>query len=285
MREFQQRRGLRVDGVCGEQSWAALVEAGYRLGDRLLYYREPMLRGDDVVAVQRQLGAMGFHAGRADGIFGPETHASVQAFQRNAGLVGDGTVGMATISALRRLRSRGPEGDPAALRETALLQGGTPGLDQRPIALGESGGLGGLSRELQRVLGGHGRSVTVLGHPDPAALAAQANATGASVYLGLGLAQRGHGCATAFWGAHGSRSPAGERLARMILEELSICGAGIDGPPRPMNTPVLRETRMPAVSIDFGPPRLAVERSVQVATAVASAVGRWVDAPCTLDRP
>ena len=45
---FQYRRGLRVDGVCGPQTWAALVEAGLRLGDRFLYLRRPMLRGDDV---------------------------------------------------------------------------------------------------------------------------------------------------------------------------------------------------------------------------------------------
>ena len=38
----------RRDGVCGPQTWSALVEAGFRLGDRLLYHRRPMLRGDDV---------------------------------------------------------------------------------------------------------------------------------------------------------------------------------------------------------------------------------------------
>ena len=42
---FQYRRGLRVDGVCGRQTWSALVEAGRRLGDRFLYRRSPMLRG------------------------------------------------------------------------------------------------------------------------------------------------------------------------------------------------------------------------------------------------
>jgi peptidoglycan hydrolase-like protein with peptidoglycan-binding domain len=29
---FQYRRGLRVDGICGNQTWSALVEAGRRLG-------------------------------------------------------------------------------------------------------------------------------------------------------------------------------------------------------------------------------------------------------------
>src|SRR3954453_10791041 len=57
--EFQTRRGLPHTGVCDEATWRSLVEAGYRLGDRLLYLRSPMLRGDDVAELQRQLGTLG----------------------------------------------------------------------------------------------------------------------------------------------------------------------------------------------------------------------------------
>ena len=71
VRAFQEHRRLRVDGVCGPQTWNALVEAGRVLGERLLYYRRQMLRGDDVASLQRLLGALGFDAGRVDGIFGP----------------------------------------------------------------------------------------------------------------------------------------------------------------------------------------------------------------------
>ena len=41
VREFQVKRGLRVDGVCGPETWNALVESCYRLGDRLLYPQSP----------------------------------------------------------------------------------------------------------------------------------------------------------------------------------------------------------------------------------------------------
>ncbi|MGH8875383.1 MAG: peptidoglycan-binding domain-containing protein, partial [Acidimicrobiia bacterium] len=33
---FQQARGLAPDGIVGPDTWRALYEAGYRLGDRLL---------------------------------------------------------------------------------------------------------------------------------------------------------------------------------------------------------------------------------------------------------
>ena len=51
MSAFQHRSGLEVTGVCDGPTWSVLVEAGYHLGDRLLYLRTPMLRGDDVTAL------------------------------------------------------------------------------------------------------------------------------------------------------------------------------------------------------------------------------------------
>ncbi|MGH9296524.1 MAG: peptidoglycan-binding domain-containing protein, partial [Acidimicrobiales bacterium] len=45
---FQRDRGLRGDGICGAHTWSSVVEAGFSLGDRLLYRRAPMLHGDDV---------------------------------------------------------------------------------------------------------------------------------------------------------------------------------------------------------------------------------------------
>lgn len=280
MRAFQERRGLLVDGICGRQTWSALVEAGYRLGDRLLYLRTPYLRGDDVADLQRRLGALGFDAGRVDGIFGPDTDRATRSFQRNAGLTVDGICGATTLLSLHRLRSKGPDLDTAAVRETVRWSSRRPDLAGTRIALGEYGGLGALLREIDRRLRAEGAVITLLSHPEATVLAGQANATGADVFLGVSLAKAGHGCRAAYWGGHGSISPAGRRLAGLVLDELSIRGAGTDGPPAPMATAILRETRMPAVSIEIGPPQFAVERAALVADAVAQAVTRWVDRPC-----
>ena len=46
--QFQESRGLPADGIVGPETWSSLVEAGFRLGDRMLYRRSPMMRGDDV---------------------------------------------------------------------------------------------------------------------------------------------------------------------------------------------------------------------------------------------
>ncbi len=280
VRLFQTRRGLLVDGVCGRQTWSSLVEAGYRLGDRLLYMRTPYLRGDDVADLQRRLAALGFDAGRIDGMFGTDTDRALRSFQRNAGLSVDGKCGFKSVTSLQRLRSKGPEVDQAALRESTRLLGSPATLAGRRIALGEFGGLGAFLRELQRVLADQAAIVTLLSHPDPSILTGQVNATGADVFISVALATAGRGCRAAFWGAHGTVSPAGRRLAGLLLDELSISGAGTDGPPVPMATPTLRESRMPAVLLELGPPRFAVEQASVAAAAIARGLARWADGPC-----
>ena len=93
VRSFQEARGIRVDGVCGPETWAAIVESGFALGDRLLYERSPNLRGDDVSELQHRLNALGFDAGREDGILGHQTAAALREFQRNTGGSVDGILG------------------------------------------------------------------------------------------------------------------------------------------------------------------------------------------------
>jgi N-acetylmuramoyl-L-alanine amidase len=268
--------------VCDRDTWARLVEAGYRLGDRLLYLtpRNPWLRGDDVGDLQRRLNSLGFDAGKADSIFGPDTDGALREFQRNAGLVVDGMCGPKTLLTLRRLRSKGPASDPAALRESIRLSAAPATLRGRRVAIGERGGLDPFVREVQHALNGLGAVVTLLSHPDESVLAQQANAAGAEVYLGLALSPASHACRAAYWGVQGNISPAGRRLAGLLLDELSISGAGTDGPAAPMNTPTLRETRMPAVFLELGPARFVVERGLIAADAIGRGLSRWADTPC-----
>ncbi|HEX2849586.1 MAG TPA: peptidoglycan-binding domain-containing protein, partial [Acidimicrobiales bacterium] len=95
------------------------------MGDRPLYLTSPMLRGDDVAELQRRLNALGFDAGRVDGIFGPRCEQALLDFQRNAGLVTDSICGPATIGELQRISHLcdGPASF-ATLREREQLRRG-----------------------------------------------------------------------------------------------------------------------------------------------------------------
>jgi N-acetylmuramoyl-L-alanine amidase len=98
--DFQRSRSLTPDGMVGRETWRNLVDAGFRLGDRILYYRLPMLHGEDVATLQRNLNALGFDAGNVDGIFGPNTLRAVMDFQQNRRLAEDGIAGPHVVSEL-----------------------------------------------------------------------------------------------------------------------------------------------------------------------------------------
>ena len=104
---FQESRGLDPTGTCDDPTWRALLEAEHQFGDRPLYLTAPMLRGDDVAALQLRLGALGFDAGRVDGIFGPNTQRAVREFQRNVDIIVDGVCARDTVEQLERLSTRG----------------------------------------------------------------------------------------------------------------------------------------------------------------------------------
>src|SRR3981081_3831389 len=127
LRAFQQQRGLVADGLCGPQTWATLVESGFPLGDRTLYFRQPMLRGDDVTELQRQLNSLGVDPGREEGILGEQTAGAVAEFQRNVGLAPDGFCGWTTVAALRRVGTLAA-GSVASVREREMLRRGPHGL-------------------------------------------------------------------------------------------------------------------------------------------------------------
>lgn len=277
---FQHRRGLRVDGTCGPQTWDALVEAGYVLGARSLYHRRPMFRGDDVAELQRRLSALGFDTGRVDGIFGPTTAKAVAEFQQNMGLPSDGIVGDTTISELSRVMPRHP--DPAlvtAVRDRERLLRAPRTLLDRRIAIAESGGLDVLVTAVRRHLVAAGAIVIPILHPAGSMQAAMANEAEVEVFLGIHLQPSETLCTCAYYAGYTYESPGGRRLAALV-QGLATAALGVPaGDPRGMSIPVLRETRMPAVICEVGPTPVVVQRSGDLAGALAGALTAWAATP------
>lgn len=278
VRVFQERFGLDVDGDCTELTWTVLVEAGYRLGDRQLYLRAPMMRGDDIADLQGRLGALGFDAGRADGIFGPATASALAEFQRNAGVTSDGICGPDTVAALRRL---GPHRTAALMvnhvRERERLRDASPGLEGRRVAIGHPGGLAALTQAMHRHLREAGAHVLSLHHPDGSAQARMANTFDADVLLALRVHALPANRAAYFRGLRFWSQP-GHLLAELVgaaLAPLTGQPATITG----MRLPLLRETRMPAVTAELGPASLVVAANEQLAVALVRALVTWAATP------
>lgn len=102
--DFRKREGLPSGDFIDDAAWAALVDATFALGDRILYLRMPFFHGHDVRQLQDILNALGFIVGESDGIFGAHTENALRDFQSSVGMVDDGVAGATTFDAINRLR-------------------------------------------------------------------------------------------------------------------------------------------------------------------------------------
>jgi N-acetylmuramoyl-L-alanine amidase len=275
---FQHRGACGSTASAGQQTWNTLVEAGFRLGDRFLYRRTPMLRGDDVADLQQRLCTLGFDTGRVDGIFGDRPSRALADFQRNAGLPVDGIVGGATLRELIRLESR-------HRRARARLRGAGPGraprrpptLRGRHVAVGESGGLGSVTGALRRRLVLGGTRVTELHHPDDSAQAKEANELGVDVFVGLRL-NPSTSVATPPSGPGHDESLGGRRLAELVQAGVPPRHWGHRRRrPRHVAAPPARDPH--ACGAHRGGPGQPGGRTVRRSgRRLATALGHWADA-------
>ena len=283
VREFQQRRGVSVDGIVGAETYRALAAARWRLGDRLLTLASRPYTGDDVAALQDRLLELGFDAGRVDGVFGLRTQQALRGFQREYGMVPDGACGPATLRALKQLGRLVTGGRPQAMRETEqlhrsgaslagktiLLDPGHGGADRGAAAHGleEAAVVDDLAARVEGRLAAVGvRALRTRGAdqgpgapagPTDAERAAFANASGADLVVSLHVdradSPRPHGVASYHFGTgSGTTSTVGEHLASLVQREVTARTDLLDCGVHAKTWDLLRLTRMPAVRLELG---------------------------------
>jgi N-acetylmuramoyl-L-alanine amidase len=302
VRHFQQVRGLTVDGRVGEETYRALSEARWSLGDRLLHH-DPVrpMRGDDVTNLQDRLHELGYDAGPVDGVFGPETEVGLRAFQRDYGLTSDGTCGPATLRALRQLGRKVIGGRPQLLRQSASFVESGPHLIGRRIVVDpghggtDTGNTVGETTEADLVLdlasriegrlAAAGATVYLTRgrdqDPSPAERTAFANDARADLFLSLHTdahsSEHARGVASYYYGTgSGASSTVGEQFANLVRREVVARTGMLDLGSHAKTWDLLRMSRMPAVRLDVGYLSHPVDRllllDARLRSTVASAV-------------
>jgi N-acetylmuramoyl-L-alanine amidase len=274
LHSFQVTRGLRGSGICDETTWLAIVEASWKLGDRLLVLTSPNMRGDDVAELQTLLARLGFDCGRPDGILGPATARALLDFQANCGLPPDGVCGVTTVQALRRVSGQTGTGPGvAAVREREFLRRGMSSLAACRIAVGQLGGLSTLTRILARELRLAGATVISFDEPDVFEQARSTNHFGAHAYVGF------ESSADTIAVAHYYQVPSFESAGGRALAENIVAGLanvpGMQPVATGMRLPILRETKMPAVLCVIGPVRTSIDHAPSIASGVLAALTAW----------
>ena len=272
---FQQERGLLADGRVGANTWRELVEAGYALGDRLLYLREPPFRGDDVLQLQVKLNLLGFNAGAERGVLDEEVERAVLDFQQNAGVPLDGIVGESTLNKLEAVRKAesGREGKKIPERDRGWVAARTLTGQVVTIDPGHGGGdtgcraAGGLAEKdvdlvlglrLAELLRAEGCRVSLTRQADervPLYTRCETTAGGGahdffiSLHCNSDASPQARGAATYYFQRSHYYSEHGRRLAGYVGARLDAAGApwlGRFG----RNYGVLRETRAIALLVE-----------------------------------
>jgi len=269
IRSFQQDRGLHVTGELNDATARAIEEARWKIGDRSLYLQpSPMMRGDDVAALQSRLTEMGFHCGRVDGIFGEMTESAVKDFQKSVGVKVDGKCGPATIIALLRLTKIVSGGAPSALRESALQKNRGPALANKVIVLDpgsadfEKDFVYDVAQRIEGRLLALGASVFLTRgankNPSDSERISFTNKNNADLLISLHSEKHSnpeaHGVATFFYGndQHGIHSIVGERFASLVQREICARTDFLNCRSHAKTWDSLRLTKAPAVRVDLG---------------------------------
>jgi len=261
---FQRSRGLAPDGIVGGDTWRTLVDAGYVLGDRMLYHRVPMMRGDDASELQRRLNALGFDAGKVDGTFGPDTLRALLDFQANRRMAEDGIAGAEVVSELNLMDRATKKHGRDAVRERQWLAslpthlaGQRVYVDAFCRSQDEAAACWEAAVEFAAAIqrqGGHpvfSRSADT--YPAEGVRALRANRMDADFVVSFAHPRDGES-AVFFFASTQSHSAAGEKVATAVAAAVALPAAG-------RSVPMLQDTRPPSIIVATFPMDASVGRA------------------------
>jgi N-acetylmuramoyl-L-alanine amidase len=268
VRAFQERRGVAADGVVGPDTWRQLVEAGRVVGDRILYYRRPVMRGDDVETLQHTLNLLGFDTGKEDGIFGPDTQRGVIEFQESRRLAEDGIAGPVVLAELERVGRAIGEAGRHAVAERLWLREHPRSIAGLRVCVDPACRVKQEAQEAWAAAAGAVAALTDFAAvpiisrsqdvwAEESLRARHCNEVGADFVIGFIDPQPG-GPGVFHFATATSHSEVGARLGQHVARSLDL-------PSKGRSAPILRETRAPAILIAAQPLDEALGKAVALA--------------------
>ncbi len=268
VRAFQERRGVAADGVVGPDTWGQLVEAGRVVGDRILYYRRPVMRGDDVETLQHTLNLLGFDPGKEDGIFGPDTQRGVIEFQESRRLAEDGIAGPVVLAELGRVGRAIGEAGRHTVAERLWLREHPRSIAGLRVCVDPACRVKQEAQEAWAAAVGAVAALTDFAAvpiisrsqdvwAEESLRARHCNEVGADFVIGFTDPQPGEPGVFHFATAT-SHSEVGARLGQHVARSLDLSSKG-------RSAPILRETRAPAILIATQPLDEALGKAVALA--------------------
>jgi N-acetylmuramoyl-L-alanine amidase len=276
---FQDSYGLKATGECDDQTWSALIETSWSLGERLLFLRSPNIRGDDVAELQTLLNRLGFDCGRVDGIFGPLLVRAISDFQVNVGVESNGICTPELVAVLHRMSLQTGSGPGiAVVREGIELETQHAGDTARIVVGYFHGGAAIAHAVVKRAKETHPLTATV--DSDASAQAQTANRFLAEVYVGFEVSDEPL-CTLSYYEVPTFVSVGGRNLAKRIAGALKDRAPELSIQLQGVRHPILRETRMPAVLCSMGPADIVGLKTSAISAAVADAIDAWRADPST----
>lgn len=278
VKAFQSKRALHIDGICGTQTWIALEEAQWKLGDRDIFLTSPMMRGDDVGSLQKILGQLGFSADREDSIFGPNTETALYEFQNNNGLSPDKTCGAQTLQILNQISRRAKGESVASVKDRERLRSTNPALLKR-IFIGDLSELSTgapLAETIAAQL--ENFEVCMLQNSNPSTLAQESRSFEADVFLALKISETSE-FHSDYFATDSYESAGGKYLANLLTASIPPILFGTDYEevePRGRRIQILQETRMWTVLCTLGSEDLVNTKNELLGKTFAEVLKLWL---------